>query len=53
MGKTARADEKETLESESSLEPEVAVYDADNSGSSTDVAPVRADNQWRICNLYI
>ena len=43
MGKTARAVEKETLESESSLEPEVAVYDADNSGSSTDVTPVKAE----------
>ena len=43
VGKTARAVEKETLESESSLEPEVAVYDADNSGSSTDVTPVKAE----------
>ena len=43
MGKTARAVEKETLESESRLEPEVAVYDGDNLGSSTDVTPVKAE----------
>ena len=43
VGKTARAVEKETLESESSLEPEVAVSDADNLGSSTDVTPVKAE----------
>ena len=43
VGKTARAVEKETLESESSLEPDVAVYDADNSGSSTDATPVKAE----------
>ena len=43
VGKTARAVEKETLESQSRLEPEVAVYDADNSGSSTDVTPEKAE----------
>ena len=43
VGKTARAVGKETLESESSLEPEVSVYYADNSGSSTDVTPVKAE----------
>lgn len=43
VGKTARAVGKETLESESSLEPEVSVYYADNSGSSTDVIPVKAE----------
>ena len=43
VDKTARAVEKETLERESSLEPEVAVYDADNSGSSTDVTPVKVE----------
>ena len=30
VGKTARAVEKETLESETSLKPEVALVDADN-----------------------
>ena len=43
VGKTAIAVERETLESESSLEPEVAVYQADNSGNSTDVTPVKAE----------
>ena len=43
VGKTARAVGKETLESESSLEPEVSVYYADNSGSSTDVTTVKAE----------
>ena len=47
VGKTARAGEKETLESESSLEPQVAIYDADNSGSSTDVTPLKAEKVFK------
>ena len=43
VGKTARAVGKETLESESSLKPEVSVYYADNSRSSTNVTPVKAE----------
>ena len=43
VGKTARAVGKETLESESSLKPGVSVYYPDNSGSSTNVSPVKAE----------
>ena len=43
VGKTARAVGKETLESESSLKPEVSVYYADNSRSGRNVTPVKAE----------